>query len=237
MDLRIVNPDEFAKTAADIIQSTIQQPNAVNICFPTGDTPKSVYLELENRVRNKELSFQKVRGFGLDEWGELAPDDPIRCSSRIRQDLYRRVDIAEFYYADPQASDMSIECARYDELLQNKGGLDLAILGIGLNGHVGFNEPGSQLNSRTRQVVLDDATKRVAHKYGWKSSQPNWGITLGMGTLLESKEILIIANGVHKAEIVEKAIRGPKTSDVPVSLLRDHPQLIFLIDTGAASQL
>jgi len=234
MNLLVVNSEKFAATAADHIEAVVQSKAKVNICFPTGDTPKGVYLELERRVRHGMLSLKNVRGFGLDEWGELKDDNPIRCSSRIRNDLYNRVDIEEYYYVNPQAFDMAEECKEYERLIQTKGGLHLSMLGIGLNGHVGFNEPGSRVDSRTRVVKLDDTTKRVSEKYGWKQKQPIWGVTLGVGTLLESEKVLILANGRHKAQIVQKAIEDPVTPFVPVSLLRDHRNVTFLLDTEAA---
>jgi glucosamine-6-phosphate deaminase len=238
MNIVVVSPDEFASRAADIVSRVVTENTAPNICFPTGNTPEGLYQELVKRYENGLLSLANVRAFGLDEWGDLENGHPVRCINIMQRCLYQKTDIspAYIYFLEPNRPDIEEQCKAYDELIERHGGLTLSILGLGLNGHVGFNEPGSKASDRTRVVRLDSKTQTVGQKYGMEKT-PTWGVTVGLATLLESMEILILVNGEHKAEIVDRVVNGPVTSDVPATFLRDHPNCTLLLDTHAAKRL
>ncbi|RIV26180.1 glucosamine-6-phosphate deaminase [Alicyclobacillaceae bacterium I2511] len=238
LNIVVVSPEKFGNTAADIVQRVTENTEAPNITFPTGDSPLPLYRELVNRYQHGKLSLANVQAFGLDEWGELEPGHPIRCISRMKTQLYSETDIPveQIYYLEPNTDDLDVHCEAYDKRIADMGGLTLSILGIGINGHIGFNEPGSKATVRTRKIQLADRTLNVSQKYGFDKT-PSWGVTLGLATLLESKEILILATGAHKAEIVHLTVNGPETSDVPSSLMRRHPNCTLLLDEAAAQLL
>ncbi len=194
------------------------------ICLPTGKTVEPVYAELAG---SQAMAGATV--FLLDEFGGLPEDDPARCVNMINRHLLDHLGARPAMHVpavDPPDPD------GYQALVSS-GGLDLAILGLGANGHIGMNEPGSTIDSPTRVVELAATTSEHAALYG-ATAPPSWGVTLGMAQLIDAAEVWVVVTGAHKREILRKAIEGPMGPDVPASLLREHPNLTVLADESAA---
>jgi len=210
----------------------------LRMCLPAGHTPTEVYAGMARAVRARRASFRHAEIFLLDEYGALAIDDPGRCDNMLRRSFLDHVDLpaAQFYSLDTGATDIDGVCRGYDAQLA-RGGLDLTLLGIGLNGHLGMNEPGSDPSSTTRRVELHTSTIAASARYLKHGDMPTWGITVGLDPLLASTEIWLLASGKNKAEIVRRSLTGTVGTDVPATLLRDHPHCIVWLDDAAAALL
>lgn len=235
MELEILPDDGWAdRVAADLVQRLRSEPD-LRLCLPTGDTPAPVYAALAARLEAGEESLERATVVLLDEWVGLDPDDPARCDGRLRRELLDRVSPrpAAFHTVPVDALAPEEAAAQHDEVAAR--GLDLTLLGLGANGHVGFNEPGSTAESATRVVTLEAGSRETAvDRYG-ASRIPQAGITLGMDRLLASDEIWLLVTGASKAKILDRALRGPVGPDVPASFLRSHPRLRVIADTAAAA--
>jgi glucosamine-6-phosphate deaminase len=175
--------------------------------------------------------------FLLDEFGGLPRDDPGRCESMIRRDLFDLVESeAELMVPDVDADDPAAEAARYQTAIED-GGLDLVILGLGGNGHLGMNEPGSGRDSGTRVVSLASSTSDHARESYGVSVPPQWGITVGLGQLLAAGELWLVVTGAHKAEVFKETMTAPIAPETPSTFLREHPHATVLADESAASLL
>jgi glucosamine-6-phosphate deaminase len=236
--LEIVPEEEaLGRVAAGLIAEQIQaQPDSV-LALPTGRTPLSVYRELVIRNQGGELDLRHARIFHLDEFYPLAPKHPGSFQAFLWRELLSQVNIdpARVHFLDGRAEDPAAECRRYEEQIAAAGGLDLVVLGIGINGHIGFNEPGSPFDSRTRLVTLGPES-RMANAYLFSSYEevPWQGLTMGIGTIMEGRRILLIAAGEEKAQVVSKALHDPITPSLPASVLRHHPDLTVILDQKAA---
>jgi glucosamine-6-phosphate deaminase len=202
------------------------------LCLPTGNTPRSVYGSFADR--GGDLGEASV--FLLDEFG-LPPGDPARCDSMLERDLLARLPNRprSFSSWDTTAADLDAECLRFEAAVAD-GGLDLTMLGIGGNGHLALNEPGSAADSASRVVSLHPATVEAADGYS-SGPPPSWGVTLGLSSILASRRVWLLVNGAHKADILRAAVRGPVGPDVPASFLQDHPDAIVFADEAAAALL
>ncbi len=206
----------------------------------TGSSPIRIYQSLVALHRGGNLSFRDVRTFNLDEYIGLPPGDENSYRTFMDAHLFSKIDITpeQTQLPNSHAADLNVECLEYEEKLRLSGGVDLQLLGIGRNGHIGFNEPGASLASRTRVVTLAQVTREDnARFFGRIEQVPRTAITMGVGTILESRQILLIAIGSNKAEIVRQAIEGPVTSMVPASALQFHPDVTVMLDEAAASKL
>jgi glucosamine-6-phosphate deaminase len=211
----------------------------LRMCLPAGHTPTHVYADMARANAEHRASFRRAEVFLLDEYGTLALDDPGRCENMLRRNLLDHVDLpaGQFYSIDTATNDIARICRDYDAQLA-RGGLDLTMLGIGLNGHLGMNEPGSDpVSITTRRVELHASTIAASARYLNHTNVPTWGITVGLGQLLQSKEIWLLACGANKAEIVHRALSGAVGIDVPATLLRNHPKCIVWLDAAAAALL
>ncbi len=202
---------------------------AARLCLPTGSTPKPVY-----ELAAEWIDLSRAEVFVLDEFG-LPPTDPSRCDAMLRADLLDRLAKPPHTIEtlNPQALDLGVECTRFACRVDD-GGLDLTMLGLGENGHLGLNEPGSDPQSATRRVDLHRATVQAAARYG-PATQPAWGLTLGLREILASRRIWLLVTGAHKAQILERVLTGPIGPDVPASYLREHPNTVILADESAAA--
>lgn len=212
-----------------------EQPE-LTLCLPTGATPRPVYARVAAGVEGGEASFDRARIFLLDEFGGLPADDPARCERMIATDLLDHVDVdpERVHLPDVDAPDLGAVCADYEAAIVAAGGIDLALLGLGTNGHVGMNEPGSSPESRTRVVDLAPSTRTSAAAYG-ATTTPMWGITMGIATLLEARALWLLVSGVRKRAVLARATEGPVSAQVPASLLRRHDDLLVLADDEAAA--
>lgn len=183
----------------------------------------------------RDVDLSRATVFLLDEFGGLPRGDPSRCVSMIRRDLLDRLDHeVHFHWPDVDGPDPAGAARRYQQLI-DQGGLDLTLIGLGGNGHIGMNEPGSDSGSPTRVVSLEASTAEHAMESYGAALLPTWGITLGMEPLLASNEIWLLVTGAHKAEILATTVRDPIGPDVPASFLREHPRARIFADASAAS--
>jgi glucosamine-6-phosphate deaminase len=230
------------EVAARIAALVRAKPDAV-LGLATGSTPIGVYDELIRLHREEGLSFARVRTFNLDEYLPMSPDAPQSYNLFMREKLFDHIDIApgNWHVPDGRArpvEEIHADCAAYEEAIAESGGLDLQVLGIGRTGHIGFNEPGSPRDSRTRLVVLDHLTRSdAAGDFFGLDNVPARAITMGVGTILDAREVVLLASGARKAEIIAEVLEGKITSKVPASFLREHPHATFWLDEAAASQI
>jgi glucosamine-6-phosphate deaminase len=223
-----------AARAADVICDVLRaQPGAL-LGLPTGTTPLPVYAELERRARQDAALFASATGYAIDEFIAPRRDLPGTNSAHYRQHV--RVPLRALHCPDAAAPDPVQHIRAYAESIRERGGLDLCVLGVGVNGHLAFNEPGSAADSRARVVTLAPET-RAAYATAFGGEAPATGMTLGIADLLESRRVLVLATGARKAAIVRAAIEGPATADVPASWLRDHLAVTWLLDREAAAGL
>jgi len=229
-------PEAASAIAARIVAQTLQRkPNAV-LGLATGSTPLLLYREL---IR-LQLNWQRVRTFNLDEYVGLAPDHPQSYHHFMWEHLFQHVNIPKknVHIPDGMAVDIPKFCARYEKQIRAAGGIDLQVLGIGSDGHIGFNEPTSSLASRTRIKTLTAETRRDnARFFGSEEQVPHHVITMGIGTIMEARQIVLLAFGANKAEAVAGAVEGPVTAMNPASALQMHPVVKVCLDEAAASRL
>jgi glucosamine-6-phosphate deaminase len=234
-------PDEAAKLAAGAISELIgHRPDAV-LGVATGSTPLLIYDELGRRVARGALSLANARAFMLDEYVGLPADHPQRYRTVIREEFVDKVDIdpAQVFGPDGLAADLASACEAYEQAIADAGGVDLQILGIGTDGHIAFNEPGSSLASRTRIKTLTSQTRRDNARFfgGNVEAVPDHCLTQGIGTILQARHILLVASGRGKAEAVHQLVEGPVSAMWPATALQLHPHVTVLLDTAAASRL
>jgi glucosamine-6-phosphate deaminase len=215
------------------------RPDAV-LGLATGSSPLAVYRDLARRHAAGEVSFAAARAFLLDEYVGLAPDHPRSYRRFIAEELERHVDFRSDAIRGPDAvsADVPAACAAYEAAIAEAGGVDLQLLGIGTDGHIGFNEPGSSLASRTRIKTLTDRTRQDnARFFPSLDAVPRHVVTQGVGTILEARHLVLLASGAAKAEAVARAVEGPVTAMVPASALQLHPHVSVVVDEPAAAGL
>jgi len=209
----------------------------LKMCLPGGTTPIGIYTEMSRDVRAGLVSFARAAVFVLDEFGGLAPDDPGRTRRTLQRQLIDSIDLpsSAFHVLDPDTSDVTRHCRDYDTAIGD--GFDLTLLGLGLNGHLGMNEPGSPEDRPTGRVELHETTVEASAKYFSHRDLPRWGLTVGLRGILGSKEVWLLANGRPKAAIVERTVAGEIGPHNPASLLRRHPNCWLFVDADAAALL
>jgi glucosamine-6-phosphate deaminase len=232
---------EIGRVAADAIEALlIRKPDAV-LGLATGSSPLSIYDELVARHAASRLSFARARGFTLDEYVGLPPDHPERYRHVIDTVFASRVDFAPGAVAGPDglADDLPGACAHYEEAIAAAGGIDVQILGIGTDGHIGFNEPGSSLASRTRIKTLTQQTRMDNARFfgGDIDAVPTHCLTQGLGTIMGARHVVLVATGRSKAEAVHHLAEGAVTAMWPASILQHHPHATVLVDDAAAQRL
>ena len=200
-----------------------------------------MYATLSALHQAKQLSFAEVQTFNLDEYYDIDPEDPQSYRAYMNRHLFDRVDVAECNTHLPtcrKGEDPEVRAAAYEKKIADAGGIDLQILGLGENGHIGFNEPTSSLSSRTRIKTLTKSTLSAnARLFSANERQPTLAMTMGIGTILDARRILVLATGHNKAKAVRAAIEGPVSAACPASILQTHRQVTFLLDEKAARKL
>jgi glucosamine-6-phosphate deaminase len=234
--LKFDSETSWTDGAASLWRDRLRTSPGLRMCLPSGHTPNPIFAAMGESVARGTVSFTQAEIFALDEYGGLPPDDEGRCANMLRRYLLKHIDLpaGAFHKLDSTAADLKKICADYDRALDEKP-FDLTLLGVGLNGHLGMNEPGTSLDSTTRRVDLHPSTVSSSAKYLSHAKLPTWGIAVGLKHLLASKEVWLIANGPKKAEITQRAIKGEITPEVPASLLRKHPNCFFIIDAEAGA--
>lgn len=241
--MEVVIADEYtlAELAADAIERLLRTEAAPVIGLATGSSPLRIYDELTTRHKNEGLSFAHAQAFMLDEYVGIADDHPQRYRNVIDTEIATRVDFAEgaVHGPDGSADDLAAASADYERKIVGAGGIDLQILGIGTDGHVAFNEPGSSLASRTRVKSLTQQTRMDNARFfdGDVEQVPKLCLTQGMGTIMEAKHLVLVATGGNKAEAVHQMIEGPISAMWPATVLQMHQHVTVLLDEAAASRL
>jgi glucosamine-6-phosphate deaminase len=236
-------PSENALAAAlaGLILDSIRRLPAVVLGLPTGRTPLGLYAELVRRSAVEHVEWSEVRTFNLDEFVGLAGDAPGSYRAFMEERLFRHVDIKaeSIGFLAGTAPDVAAECERYERAIAAAGGIDLLVLGIGANGHIGFNEPADELAARTHLVTLDAPTRAAnALWFGGEVARvPRQALTMGMATILAARAIVLIATGEAKADAVRAMLYGGVTTAVPASFLQLHPQVRVMLDQSLADQL
>ncbi|MBW8185359.1 glucosamine-6-phosphate deaminase [Shewanella nanhaiensis] len=242
MQVIILNSaSQVAVHAALRVKSLIdEKPDSV-LGLATGSTPIALYKQLVNLYRKGELSFAQVKSFNLDEYFDIAPDNPQSYRYFMTKNLFKHIDIDHNNTYLPTCfigQNPRVEAAAFEKNIQLAGGVDLQILGLGANGHIGFNEPTSSLGSRTRVKSLTPQTiKDNSRLFEQGEYQPDMAMTMGIATILDSRNLLLMATGLNKAKAVKQMITGPLSAMCPASALQMHRDAVVLLDREAASEL
>jgi glucosamine-6-phosphate deaminase len=240
VNIRIFDaPGQVAAALARRVADALRHKPDVVLGLPTGRTPVAMYAELRHLYEDGHIDFARTVTFNLDEFAGVAPSHPGSFRQYMEKHLFQAVNFApeRLHFLDGSAPDLDAECNRYEEQIAAAGGLDLQILGIGANGHIGFNEPGNELVSRTHRVTLAETTRRDnAALFGGDISRvPREALSMGMGTILKAETLILVAMGERKARCIERTINGPLTPHLPASFLQLHRRAELYLDRDAAS--
>lgn len=233
---------QVAQRVAEVIREKQKRNQWAVLGLATGKTPVKVYEELIRLHQQEQLSFENVISFNLDEYFPMAATHPQSYHHFMQQQLFDQVNIppeqTHIPKGDWSTDQLQEACLAYEERIKQVGGIDLQLLGIGKTGHIGFNEPGSSIDTTTRQVVLDPLTRQEAiADFGSLEQVPSQAITVGIETIAQAREIVLMAWNASKASIVQQAIQGPVSAAVPASYLQLWPQASFVLDQDTAALL
>lgn len=229
---------EMSQKAAEVIIQKVKQENRINLGLATGGTPKGLYEAMIEDHRKNGTSYQNVTTFNLDEYIGLKEQDPNSYHYYMAESLFNHIDIPKFqtYLPNGLEDDYNHECERYDRLIKTLGGIDLQVLGIGQNGHIGFNEPGTSFQSSTHIVTLEESTRKANARYfNTLDDVPTHAITMGISSIMNSKEILLLVSGEEKADAMQKLLHGEVSEDFPASVLKRHSHVTIIADQKALS--
>ena len=227
-----------AAVAQTVIETVAHKPDAL-ICIAGGDTPLGVFKTLVNTCQQGKVDFSRTTFVGLDEWLGLGKTDKGSCREMVWGHFFNHLNLRDdqICFFDGLTTDPLQECQRVDRFISAHGGIDIIVLGIGMNGHIGFNEPGVATDTHCHVVSLDEVTQAVSVKYFGKQLNIQQGISLGMKTILDAKSVVLMASGEKKAEIIAKTINTEPTPAIPATLLKPHRRLNIIVDKAAASRL
>lgn len=242
MEVKVFKSKEEAnKAVAEIYFQAVNANPKIVLGLATGGTPEGLYAELAAGNKSGRVSFKTVRSWNLDEYVGLPKEHPETYRNFMDAKLFNNIDIdkANTHVLNGLASDKAAECEAYEKAIKDAGGIHIQLLGIGSDGHIAFNEPGSAFDSRTREVFLEDQTITDNARFfgGDKSKVPTSALSMGIGTILEARKIILLAYGANKAKAVKDAVKGAPSVDCPASALQNHPDVLFVCDEAAASLL
>jgi glucosamine-6-phosphate isomerase len=232
--------ETLSRATADLIKEYIQQKPSSLVCIASGHTPVGVFKNLVSDVQSGKLDIGQCTFLSLDEWIGIDPSDPGSCLSMLKKDFFDPLKIADNQIVSFQvlAQDLDKECNRINNLIERAGGLDVMLVGVGTNGHIGMNEPGTSFYSYAHVGDLADETKVVGQKYFTKATQLSKGMTLGLCHLMEARLPIVMANGDRKANIIHQALTLPQPDEsIPVSIAQLIGQGYIMLDKEAASKL
>ncbi|MEE2641651.1 MAG: glucosamine-6-phosphate deaminase [Planctomycetota bacterium] len=234
------DPESASKRASEFLVQLIRQKPDCVLGLATGSTPLAIYSELIEKRKAGEIDFSQVTTFNLDEYVGLSPADPHSYRYFMQENLFSHINIPpeNTHVPDGRALDFENYCQQYEKKIEDAGGIDLQLLGIGTDGHIAFNEPGSSLGSRTRLKTLTSETIRDNSRFfGGLEKVPRLAVTMGVGTILETRKCVLVAFGENKAHAISQAVEGPVTAQVTASALQLHPDVTVVIDEDAARHL
>lgn len=231
--------EKMSKQAAGDVMEIMKSRKQPLICTASGDSPAGLYKEIVKRAKKKQLDVSDWFFVGLDEWIPMNGHDEGSCRYHMNQQLFHPLQVIndKICFFDGRANDLQSECEHTENFIQEHGRMDVAILGVGMNGHVGMNEPGTLANTHSHVADLDSTTARVGQKYFKKEQKLTQGITMGIATLMNARTIFLLISGKHKAEIAQKIIEDEISEKLPATLLRSHPVLKIYLDAEAASKI
>lgn len=233
------NHEEQSQAAALLMWEAVhQKPDAV-ITLATGDSPKRAYQLFIEKVLGNGTDTSQLFFTGLDEWVDVSPDNPGSCHYFLHEHLFQplKLSSAQYHLFSSDSSKADSVCAQMNQVLASRGGIDLMVVGVGVNGHIGFNEPGASLDKEAHVADLEPITLQIGQKYFDGKTAIRQGLTLGLKQVMAAKALLVLANGEKKATIIHKALQGEIGPEVPVSLVRQHNQGIVMLDEAAAALL
>jgi len=241
MKIVVVNDyNEMSKKAANIIASQIILNSNSVIGFATGETPLGTYRELVNIYNEGDVDFSDVKTFNLDEYYHLPKENPQSYNFYMSENLFKHVNVKpeNIHIPNGMCENIEEECANYENAIKQAGGIDLQLLGIGRNGHIGFNEPDVKFEATTHLVHLDEDTIKANSRFFDSIEKvPTKAISMGIKTIMQAKKIVLLASGVEKSEAIYNTVKGPITPEVPASVLQLHPDVTLIVDKDAGSRL
>jgi glucosamine-6-phosphate isomerase len=233
------NYDQMCRAAADLIVDQVKRkPNSL-LCFPSGDSPTGIFKYLIADSNEKKVDFSECYFVGLDEWVGMSKDDEGSCTHFLNKNFFTPMQINpdKIQFFDACAQNLDAACTAMDDFIKEKGPIDIMLVGVGINGHIGLNEPGTDFDLYSHHSSLAPVTISVAQKYFKKETPLREGITLGLKHLEEANTAVLIAAGIKKAEIIAEALQGDVTEQLPASIFQAHPSAYVLLDEDAASKL
>jgi len=224
--------------ASEIIELVKAKPDAV-LCLASGDSPRLTYSIMAEKVAAEKIDFSQCVFIELDEWVGIPPDKEGSCHFYLQANIFKPLNItsSQMHLFNALSSNLEQECTNMNQVIADKEGIDLMLLGVGMNGHIGFNEPGVSFDNDAHVIRLDDTTRSVGQKYFRQMAPLQKGITLGLKQVMDAKKVILMANGVKKAEVMSKALEEEITNRLPASIIRNHPNGFVMIDEEAASLL
>ncbi|MBD1380291.1 glucosamine-6-phosphate deaminase [Metabacillus arenae] len=232
--------DELSQKAAEFIISKVRQNPEIKLGLATGGTPQGLYDKLIHDHKQNFTSYQKVTTFNLDEYVGLEKDHPNSYHFFMKKTLFDHIDIepSNTYIPNGEVEDLDAECLRYEKNIEELGGIDLQILGIGSNGHIGFNEPGTSFQSMTHIVELTQSTREANARFFNKPEDvPTQAITMGIKSIMNAKEIVLLVSGESKKEAIKQLLSEKVTEQFPASILNTHPNVTVIVDEEALPKL
>ncbi|MBD2756848.1 6-phosphogluconolactonase [Spirosoma validum] len=231
--------DTLSQYAAEHIAALINQKPDALLCLASGDTPIETFRRFVALAKDERVDVSQCTFVGLDEWVGFGPDDAGSCSYYVFRDLFTPLNLRpeQIHVFNAKADDLAAECARIDNLIDSRGGLDLLLVGMGMNGHIALNEPGTPFTLGCHVVELAESTKTVGQKYFTQETTLTQGITLGLRHLTAAHEVILLVSGEKKAPTLRDALRGPVTEQVPASILQKQANAQVWIDEAAGSLL
>lgn len=228
--------ESLSRAAANRVIELLKEKPTAAICLPSGSTPHGMFRELVSAHKAERADFSQCTFIGLDEWIGLGANDDGSCRDLLDKDFLVPIELREdqIVFFDGLADDPLAECERINQAIALAGGLDLIVLGVGMNGHLALNEPGTSFDTYAHVSVLDITTVQVGQKYFKETTALSKGITVGIKHILEAKTAILIASGNAKASVVKRAIESPVITDFPASVLQEHANAEFILDRDAA---
>ncbi|MFC0469852.1 glucosamine-6-phosphate deaminase [Halalkalibacter kiskunsagensis] len=234
--VKVKNHEEMSENACRIIMNKVSSLSSPVLGLATGSTPERLYELLIKEYERKSITFSHVTTFNLDEYVGLGETHSNSYRYFMDHHLFKKIDIPKSRTHVPNGTggDLKRECHYYEELIENVGGIDLQILGLGLNGHIGFNEPGTPFSAKTHIVDLDFSTRKANARFFRSVKEvPTQAITMGIETILRSKQILLLVSGEQKSEALQRLLDGEVSEEFPASVLRNHPNVTIIADAAA----
>ena len=231
--IQVNDYEEMSQEAAKVMLNTVQEKSHPVLGLATGSTPERLYELLTKAHQEDQVTFGHVQTFNLDEYIGLSKDDEQSYHYFMNEKLMGNIDIPnnQVHIPNGLVTDLEAECVAYEKKIQQAGNIDLQLLGLGMNGHIGFNEPGTSFDARTHIVQLDASTREAnARFFENEADVPTQAITMGIGTILEAKQILLIVHGEKKADILRRVVSGEVTEDIPATALQRHDNVTIITD-------